>query len=419
MVGGGGAGEGGGRGFARRLTRTEAGCSPGLTGYHPRVPGRFLYYSEVLLRLMPEQDYAVRLEALAEALPLEVAATDREGRVVVWNEALARVAGPRARAVGRPLLEAMPSLLADRNVDWAATLADALAGRPGRTLRATPSARGWSGRRWPPCGEGRGEVLGAVLCFEDMTHVAREEERRRLQTRSDAVTALGAGIAHEVRNPLNALSLNLQLLRERLADPGVSREDLARRTEMILAEVARMETLVQNLLEVSRGGPPVCEDLPLDEIVRAVAERLEEAARARGVRLHLAPGSRRLLPLERTRIERAIQNIVRNAIEATPAGGNVWVVTRDDPHSTVVVVDDDGPGIRPEDRARVFELFWTRKRGGTGLGLPLAKRAVESHGGELEVLERPGGGARFVIHLPIREGRDVREGEGGETWRAS
>ena len=66
----------------------------------------------------------------------------------------------------------------------------------------------------------------------------------------------------------------------------------------------------------------------------------------------------------------------------------------------MIVVDDDGPGVPPEDRSRVFELFFTRKRGGTGLGLPLARRAVEDHGGEIEVLARPGGGARFVVHLP-------------------
>jgi signal transduction histidine kinase len=112
-------------------------------------------------------------------------------------------------------------------------------------------------------------------------------------------------------------------------------------------------------------------------------------------------GSRRTLDIDRARIDRAVHNIVRNAVEAAGRDGTVQVTTRDDPHSTVIVVDDDGPGIAPEDRARVFELFWTRKKGGTGIGLPLAQRAVESHGGEIEVLARPGGGARFVIHLPI------------------
>ena len=90
------------------------------------------------------------------------------------------------------------------------------------------------------------------------------------------------------------------------------------------------------------------------------------------------------------------------------------VTTRDDPHATVLVVDDDGPGIRAEDRSGVFVLYRTGKRGGTGLGLPLAREEVRQHGGEIEALPRPGGGARFVIYLPIEASGaaarpDVRE----------
>lgn len=376
------------------------------------MPGRFLYFSEVLLRLMPEQDYAVRLEALAEALPLEVAATDANGRVVVWNAALASVAGPRSQALGQPLLEAVPWLLEDPNVDWRVTVDDVLAGGPIRTFPRHPLGRRVVRATVAPMIGARGSVLGAVLCFEDITRGTRDEERRRLDARSNAVTALGAGIAHEIRNPLNALSLNLQLLRERLADPEASREDLLRKADAMIAEAARMESLIQNLLEVSRGGAPVCEDERIDELIATAVRRLEPAAQELGVRVWVTPGSARFLPLERTRIERALQNLIENAIDAAGENGNVWLTSRDDPHSTVVVVEDDGPGISPEERTRVFELFWTNKRGGTGLGLPLARRAIESHGGELEVMDRPGGGTRVVVHLPIREGQDVREAGG-------
>ncbi len=376
------------------------------------MPGRFLYFSEVLLRLMPEQDYAVRLEALAEALPLEVAATDAQGRVVVWNAALAVVAGPRSQALGRPLLEAVPWLLDDPNVDWGDTVGDVLLGGPARTFPRHPLGRRVVRATVAPMLGVRGVVLGAVLCFEDITRGTREEERRRLEARSAAVTALGAGIAHEIRNPLNALSLNLQLLRERLADPHASRDDLLRKADAMIAEAGRMESLIQNLLEVSRGGAPVCEGERIDDIIADAVSRMQPAARKLGVHIHAMPGSERVLPLERTRIERALQNLLENAIDAAGENGNVWSTSRDDPHSTVVVIEDDGPGIKPEDRARVFELFWTSKRGGTGLGLPLARRAIESHGGELEVLERPGGGTRVVVHLPIREGQDVREAGG-------
>jgi PAS domain S-box-containing protein len=365
------------------------------------VAARFYYYSELLLQVLPEDAYVRHLEALAEDLPLEIAAVDAHGRVVVWNRALAAWAGPRERALGRPLLQALPLLAEDPHADWPALVAAALAGAPRADLARQPLGERVVRATVGPVRDPAGRVLGAVLSFHDITLGAREEERRRIQTRSEAVTALGAGIAHEIRNPINALSLNLQLLRERIDD--LPREQIAAKADAMIAELRRMESLVAHLLEVSRGGPPNLAPERVDEIVAAVLARLEGLAAATGARVSSRPGSRRVLPLDRPRIERAVENLVRNAVEAAGRGGHVEVVTRDDPHSTVVVVDDDGPGIAPEDRARVFELFWTRKRGGTGLGLPLAQRAVESHGGEIEVLARPGGGARFVVHLPLAD----------------
>jgi two-component system sensor histidine kinase HydH len=370
------------------------------------VSGRFLFYSEVLLRGVREEDYALRLEALAEELPLAVAATDASGRVVVWNRTMAILAGRREDALGRPLLQALPLLAQDPNLDWSTLIEAALRGGPRRELARHPlGERLVRVTLGPMLGPG-GVVLGAVLALQDITSGAREEERRRLQTRSDAVTALGAGIAHEIRNPINALSLNLQLLRERIAD--LPRETIAAKADAMIAELQRMESLVAHLLEVSRGGEPDRAPEHVDAILAAVVERLEGMAQRTGARLTFRPGSRRRLLVDRARIDRAVHNVMRNALEAAGPGGRVEVVTRDDPHSTVIVVDDDGPGIAPADRERVFELFFTRKRGsgGTGLGLPLAQRAIEAHGGEIEVLERPGGGARFVIHLPL--GDDAR-----------
>ncbi len=375
--------------------------------------GRFLHYSEILLRILPEQDYALRLEALADALPLEVAATDAAGRVIVWNPALAEVAGPRSEAIGRPLLDAVPWLVEDPNVDWATLIAAVLAGGEARTFPRHPLGLRVVRATIAPMRGGRDEVLGSVLCFEDITLGAKEEERKRLKVRGMAIAALGAGIAHEIRNPLNSLSLNLQLLRESLSGPEPSPEPPTSRIDQMIAEVKRMNTLVQNLLEVSRGGPTVTREESVDAIVQEAVGRLREMADTGGVRIHMHLASRRRVPLDHTGMDRALTNIVSNAIDAAGQAGNVWIATRDDPHSTVVVVDDDGPGIPAESRERVFELFWTSKRGGTGLGLPLARRAVERHGGELEVLARPGGGSRFVIHLPP----DGGAGESGPFGR--
>jgi PAS domain S-box-containing protein len=373
----------------------------------------FRYYSEVLVRILPESEYAVALEQLAEALPLQIAAVDRTGRVVVWNRLLDREVRPRREALGRPLLEVFPGLAEDRNLAWEAALAGALAGKERLDLTRHPLGERVVRAVLAPLLGAAGEVQGAALAVEDITERVRSEERRVLRARSDAVEALGAGIAHEVRNPLNALSLNLQLLRERLSDPAAERGDLLEKADAMIAELRRMDGLVTHLLEVSRGGPPDREEGRLDPVVERVVERLRPTAERAGTTLRFRAGSSRTLSLDPARMDRALHNLVRNAIEATPRGGNVWVSTRDDKASTVVAVEDDGPGIPAEDRPRIFELFFTRKRGGTGLGLPLARRAIQDHGGELEVLERPGGGTRFLVHLPIGGAADGDDGRTG------
>jgi signal transduction histidine kinase len=242
-----------------------------------------------------------------------------------------------------------------------------------------------------------------VLSFEDITRGAREAEQRRMRERTEAVHDLGESLAHEIRNPLNALTLNLQLLRECLDDEGMSRDDLHRRAEKMLAESKRLELLVTHLLEVSRGGALQLTDAHIDPIVQGIVDRLEGLARTHDCRVTVRAGSTRGLRLDQVRIDRALENVVRNAIEAAAEGGHhVWISTRDDPHSTIVIVEDDGPGISPQDFSQVFVLYSTGKRGGTGLGLPLAREDVRRHGGEIEAKARHGGGAQFLVYLPER-----------------
>lgn len=374
------------------------------------MAGGFLYYGELLVRLLPEEDYGRHLEALAEALPIEVAATDRAGRVIVWNQALAQVAGPRERAVGQLLLDAMPWLRDDPNLDWQHVLDDVLATGTSYTFPRRPLGERVVRITLGPMRGARGTVLGAALALEDITLGARAAEEQRRRDRDDAIHDLGAAVAHEVRNPLNALSLNLQLLGERVADPEVTRDDVEERIERMIGETRRMEALITHLLEVSRAGDVERGPVVLDEVAHAVVQRLEGTARAAGCDMRFERGSARVLLLDRQRVDRALHNLVRNAIEAAAQGGHrVWVTTRDDPHSTVVVVDDNGPGIRPEERSHVFGVYTTGKRGGTGLGLPLAQEDIRKQGGEIEVLARPGGGARFVVHFPVDDGpRDER-----------
>ena len=365
------------------------------------MPGRFLHYTKVLVRILPEEDYALYLEALAEALPIEVAATDAAGRVIVWNRALAAVAGPHDEAVGRPLLDALPWLREDPNLDWAAVLEDALRGGAPRTFPRHPlGPRVVRATLGPMLGRG-GRILGTVLSLEDITHGAREAEEKRRRERTAALHGLGESLAHEIRNPLNALSLNLQILRECLDEEDVTFEAIRARADKMLSESQRLEALVTHLLAVSRGGALELVPTRIDLVIQGIVARLEGLARTHDCRVVFRPGSLRTLALDRVRIDRALENVIRNAIEAAAEGGHhVWLETRDDPYSSVVVIEDDGPGIKRQDLSEVFVLYSTGKRGGTGLGLPLAREDVRRHGGEIEATSRHGGGAQFLVYLP-------------------
>ena len=183
--------------------------------------------------------------------------------------------------------------------------------------------------------------------------------------------------------------------------PAAPRADLNRRAEKALSESRRLEQLITHLLQVSRGGALEPAAACVDPIVQGVVDRLEGLASAHGCRVYVTPGSTRVLALDRVRIDRALENVVRNAIEAAAEGGRtVWLSTRDDPHSTVVTIEDDGPGIKPQDLSQVFVLYSTGKRRGSGLGLPLAREDVRRHGGEIEAKSRHGGGAQFLVYLP-------------------
>src|SRR5262249_3836015 len=158
--------------------------------------------------------------------------------------------------------------------------------------------------------------------LEDITDRVRSEEKRVQRVRSEAVESLGAGIAHEIRNPLNALSLHLGLLRERLADGSSRREGLLAEGDTMIAEMRRVDDLVTHLLEVSRGGSPTREPVRVDDVVARLLERLSATASLAGVTLEARRGSRRTLSLDPVRIDRALHNLVRNAIEAAPRGGH-------------------------------------------------------------------------------------------------
>jgi signal transduction histidine kinase len=212
-----------------------------------------------------------------------------------------------------------------------------------------------------------------------------------------------ADASHELRTPLTVIRSSVEHLRRSQPAGAPEREALAD----IEAEVGHLTSLVDDLLLLARSdsGAIALTRLPVDlgDVAAQGAGALVKAAGDRGVALGLDPEPA-IVDGDGARLRQLIVILVDNAVRHTPRGGSVRVTVRADDREAILEVDDDGPGIRPEDMPHVFERFWRAPgaaAGGTGLGLAIAKSIVDLHDGRILVTNRPGGGARFVVRLPI------------------
>jgi signal transduction histidine kinase len=226
---------------------------------------------------------------------------------------------------------------------------------------------------------------------------------RLLQNQKMAVLGtFASGLAHEVRNPLNSMGLQLSILERRVRklDPAVSGE-LLELANVIRSEISRLEQLVSDFLLFSRTNRLRHAAGSLDDLVDEVVRLLQPEALEAGVALRrerAGSGTIPPLPLDPDRMKQVVINLVRNALEAVPRGGHVLVETGLAQGGARLLVRDDGPGLPPG--LDVFQLFVTTKAKGTGLGLSIAQQIVAEHGGQISA-ESTGNGAAFTIVLPL------------------
>ncbi|MEK7269475.1 MAG: ATP-binding protein [Planctomycetota bacterium] len=228
---------------------------------------------------------------------------------------------------------------------------------------------------------------------------ARLERSERL---AREVGALAGGLVHEIRNPLNALRIHLDLLREDLATDAPPTEKTRRRVGTLSKEVGRIDEILEEFLRYARGFEPARVPGDLSGVVSETLDFLSPEAAESKVQIHrgfaegLGP-----VPMDAALVRQAVVNVVRNAIQALPSGGDIFVRISRDGGSAFLDVSDTGPGIPSEALPRVFDAFFSTKRGGTGLGLPVTRRIVEAHGGEISVQSEAGKGTNFRIRLPL------------------
>jgi signal transduction histidine kinase len=232
----------------------------------------------------------------------------------------------------------------------------------------------------------------------------QEQERDLLRAEQlAAVGQLAAGVAHEIRNPLTGVKLLLQAA----ARPQNSTPLTSERLDVLLREVARIERTVQGLMDFARTPPPDCRLHDLRALANEAVELARGRAEPKSVALRLdAPADPLPAKVDSDQMLSLLSNLLSNAIDAAPPGGEVQVRIGGGPGSTwVVEVADSGPGIEPA--VRLFTPFATTKPTGTGLGLTIASRVARDHGGTLTAANRPEGGACFTLTIPAPEKSDA------------
>ena len=262
-------------------------------------------------------------------------------------------------------------------------------------------------------------IVAAVLAvgvlvagFFYVLHLLRKtkqlEHSRQSAARASYVGLLASGLAHEIRNPLNAMNMNLQMLEEELeAAGGMPDQEYAELLDSTKSEIKRLEGLVNNFLAYARPGQPRFKSLDLNEVVSGVVKFLENDFKQSGIALvtEFEP----MLPnveIDERQFKQALMNLLVNARQVLDAKGTVTVRTRAASNGEAVLqVEDDGPGIPEASRERIFEVFYSSRGGGTGLGLPIARQIIERHGGHIELESTVGEGTRFTIRLPRRHAR--------------
>lgn len=241
-------------------------------------------------------------------------------------------------------------------------------------------------------------------------HLARIEEMSKRLQQSERLSALGqlaAGVAHEIRNPLNAISLASQRLeREYLPERSDQKEEFHRITAVIGDEIRRLNGIIEDFLAFSRSRKLELRDYPIGEVLQKIVRLADEEARARGISIRFQPdGSGCLVSMDMDKLQQAFLNIVKNAMESIAGQGQITVAMEYRPGDRLSVkIEDTGAGMTPDEIERIFNPEYTTKEKGLGLGLSIAHEIIRGHGGEIHVESKPGTGTTFDILLPVRAG---------------
>ncbi len=269
-------------------------------------------------------------------------------------------------------------------------------------------------------GAGTGRAMGTLVRLRDMESAAQLEKELEVSRRLAAVGRLTAGVGHEVKNPINAMVVHLELLKSKLAVMDKAATAGAQRHVDILAgEMQRLDRVVETLADFSRPMEVHLAERSILDVIEAVAELTEAEMDENGVRVLIeTPREPLMVRVDGELIRQALLNLVLNGMQAMPEGGILRMTSYRDQGDVVVEVADAGDGIAEDILPRIFDLYFTTKAKGSGIGLAMTYRIVQMHGGSMDVRSTTAGqaattgslqGTVFTVRLPTSTAIDVRK----------
>ena len=241
--------------------------------------------------------------------------------------------------------------------------------------------------------------LGALVTLHDLESVEQIESELELSRRMAAIGRLTAGVGHEVKNPINAIVVHLELLKNKL---GTDHAPAARHLEVIDAEIRRLDRVVQTLVDFSRPVELQLHEQDMRTVIGDVLALAREELTTRNVSLESEiPADPMIVNVDADLLKQAAINVIQNGAQAMPNGGTLRVRLAEERKTAVLRIADEGVGIAPEIRDKIFDLYFTTKSGGSGIGLAMTYRILQLHHGSVEVQSKVGRGTEFSLRVPL------------------
>ncbi len=259
-----------------------------------------------------------------------------------------------------------------------------------------------------PFSEGDTGAPRFVIILTDITSEKQSTEERIENEKVSSILLLAAGVAHELGNPLNSLTIHLQLIARKLKKLKASKETdaLGDSIKICQDEVARLDGIIRNFLEAIRPRPPNLADVNVVEVIEDVLRFQGRELADRGLTIEAdLPAGTPVIMADRDQLKQVFFNLVKNAMEAMPAGGTLRLGVRADDDSVYVRIADTGSGIKAEDIAKLFSPYHTTKVGGHGLGLMIVQRIIRDHGGHVGIESKEGVGTVVTLQFPQKHRR--------------